>query len=143
MIQPTKSTLYNPTMWQNLEAFFRALYNLQLALEITFNPIFQFFSLVARIRPDALQPGQQAFDGPEKQLGSVAVLNIALVNNHAVNQPQRIDQNVAFAAFYLLARIIAANPPFSAVFTDWLSIIPALGCVNRPCFNRNRSRKIP
>ena len=50
-------------------------------------------------------------------------------------QPQRIYQNVALLALDLLARIIAmridAGPPFSALFTLWLSMIAAVGLASR------------
>jgi hypothetical protein len=39
---------------------------------------------------------------------------------------------VAFAAFDLFMRVKAADPPFSVVFTDWLSMIPALWCIREP-----------
>src|SRR5215207_4504208 len=46
-------------------------------------------------------------------------------------QPRRIYENVALLALDLLARIIAmridAGPPFSALFTLWLSMIAAVG----------------
>ena len=42
-------------------------------------------------------------------------------------QPERIDQDVTLASVDLLARIVAVDPPFSVVLTDWLSRIAAEG----------------
>ena len=49
---------------------------------------------------------------------------------------KRIDEDVALAAVDLLARGVAVWPPFSVVFTDWLSITPALGFRFRPTASR-------
>jgi len=47
---------------------------------------------------------------------------------------------MALLAFDLFARIIAmrinAGPPFSALFTLWLSIMAALGLASRSAFSR-------
>jgi len=53
-------------------------------------------------------------------------------------QTQRVYENVALLAFDFLARIIAmridAGPPFSALFTLWLSMMAAVGLASRsPC----------
>jgi hypothetical protein len=48
---------------------------------------------------------------------------------------------MAFAAVDLLAGIITAPPPFSAVFTDWLSMMAALGLTSRPSSCRTMPRK--
>ena len=55
-------------------------------------------------------------------------------------QTQRIYQNVALLALDLFARIIAmridAGPPFSALFTLWLSMMAAFGLAS--CSARSR-----
>jgi hypothetical protein len=54
-------------------------------------------------------------------------------------QPQRIYEYVALLALDLLARVIAmridAGPPFSALFTLWLSMIAAVGLASRSSFS--------
>jgi hypothetical protein len=49
------------------------------------------------------------------------------VHHYRKYQSERIDNDVPLAPIYLLAAVVAARPPFSVVFTDWLSMIPALG----------------
>jgi hypothetical protein len=53
----------------------------------------------------------------------------------AQQQPERIYEKVAFLALDLLSGIVAmridARPPFSALFTLWLSMIAALGLASR------------
>ena len=57
------------------------------------------------------------------------------------DQPIRIDKQVALAALDLFAPIVAASPPFCVVFTDWLSMIAALGVGWLPSFTRTAWRK--
>jgi len=56
-------------------------------------------------------------------------------------QAQRIYENVALLALDFLARIIAmrvdAGPPFSALFTLWLSMIAAVGLASRSLCSRH------
>ena len=51
-----------------------------------------------------------------------------------------IDKNMPLLALDLLARIIAmrvdAVPPFSALFTLWLSMMAAVGDASRPACSR-------
>jgi hypothetical protein len=54
-----------------------------------------------------------------------------------------VDKNVPFLALDLLARIVTmrinAGPPFSALFTLWLSMMAAVGLVSRCACSRHRS----
>jgi len=62
--------------------------------------------------------------------------------HHGVQQQtDRVDQDMSLLAFDLLARIIPgrinAGPPFSALFTLWLSITQAVGLASRPSASRH------
>jgi hypothetical protein len=46
---------------------------------------------------------------------------------------------LAFPPFDLLRPVVSPGPPFSVVFTDWLSITRALGEAYRP--SRSRSHR--
>jgi hypothetical protein len=63
------------------------------------------------------------------------------MNNGVQQKPYRIDEDVPLLAFDLFARIKAVgvnlSPPFSALFTLWLSITHAVGLVSRPIFSRH------
>jgi hypothetical protein len=63
------------------------------------------------------------------------------MHNHREQQPHGVDYDVALAAVDLLPRIEATGPPFSVVFTDWLSMMAALGVGSRPASIRVRSRR--
>src|SRR5258706_9344657 len=66
---------------------------------------------------------------------------VALDEIHAAGDTQRIYQNMALLTLDLLARIIAmridAGPPFSALFTLWLSMMAAVGLASRSAFSRH------
>ena len=63
----------------------------------------------------------------QQWLRPVAVWHIGGRDHHCQEEAEGINEEVAFAALDLFVRINAANPPFSVVFTDWLSMRPALG----------------
>jgi hypothetical protein len=57
-------------------------------------------------------------------------------------QPEGIHEDVTLPPLDLLARVIAPDPPFSVVFTDWLSRMPALGWRCRPAAARTSPRSM-
>jgi hypothetical protein len=54
------------------------------------------------------------------------------MNDDGDEQSQRIYKKMSFSPVDLLARVVTVGPPFSVVFTDWLSMIAALGSRFRP-----------
>ena len=58
-------------------------------------------------------------------------------------QPGGIHYYVALAPRYLLARVVAPRPPFSVVFTDWLSMLAALGVASLPSLGPGRAAPPP
>jgi hypothetical protein len=71
----------------------------------------------------------------EDEGGPIAILDIGRMNRGAQQQAERIYENMALLALDLLSRIVAmridARPPFSALFTLWLSMIAAVGLASR------------
>jgi hypothetical protein len=63
------------------------------------------------------------------------------MDHHGQEQAGRVDQDVPLATADLLAAVVATRPPFSVVFTDWLSRIAPLGSGSRPALIRTSSRK--
>ena len=72
---------------------------------------------------------------------TVAVLDVGSGHQRMQHQTQRIDQDVALLALDQLAGIVAmpvdVRPPFSALFTLWLSMIVAVGLASRPASSRH------
>jgi len=59
------------------------------------------------------------------------------MDDNPEQQAGGVDGDVALAAFDLLGGIIAARPPFSVVFTLWLSMTAAVGLASRPSCSRS------
>jgi hypothetical protein len=63
------------------------------------------------------------------------------MNDRVQQQPYRIDQDMPLLSLDLLAGIVTirvnAGPPFSALFTLWLSITQAVGLASRPICSRH------
>lgn len=118
---PGKRAFHHPPFGQDDEAFgdVAAFDDLDL-------PCSAFCSSGAHTRPLIATIGEDAFDereqGPrlfgQHLRGAVAILNIGGVNRHAQQEAERIDEDVALAAFDFLARIealgIEKSPPLGA-----------------------------
>ena len=77
----------------------------------------------------------------EQQKAAVAVLNVGARHQRVQHQTQRIDQDVPLLALDQLAGIeamrVGAGPPFSALFTLWLSTMQAVGLASRSACSRH------
>ena len=66
---------------------------------------------------------------------AIAVLDISGMHDRVQHQAQRVDQDMSLLAFDLFTRIVSRRidrgPPFSALFTLWLSITHAVGLASR------------
>ena len=52
-------------------------------------------------------------------------------------------RDVPLASGNPLTRVVTPRPPFSVVFTDWLSMIAALGVASRPATSGSTTRSCP
>ena len=97
--------------------------------------------LVASVGEQLLQERIHTKQGRQQQDAAVAILNVGGMNDGMQQQTQRIYQNMALLALDLFARIIAmridAGPPFSALFTLWLSMMAAVGLASRSSCSRH------
>src|SRR5436305_9115946 len=94
--------------------------------------------LVATIGKELFQERVHPEKGRKKQDAAIAILDIGRMNDGVQQQTQRVYENMALLPLDLFARVIAmridASPPFSALFTLWLSTMAAVGLASRsPC----------
>src|SRR6516164_7866623 len=72
---------------------------------------------------------------------AVTILNTSGMNDRVQQQTLHVDENMSFLAFDQFACIepvrINAGPPFSALFTLWLSMMQAVGLASRSAFSRH------
>ena len=140
LAQPGKGAFHNPASGQNHKLMkVTAFDNLHHASVLLLGPEDKSSS-VSSIRPDPSQAMKTCPHAFEDTPSSVPVLDIRRMYHHRQEQSQRVHENMPFAAFYLLAGIVAAMPPFS-VLTVWLSKTAALGVGLRPVFWRTCSRR--
>ena len=87
------------------------------------------------------QEWELAEQSGQQQNTAVAVLDIGGSHERVQHQSQRVDQDMALLALDQLAGIKAvwvdARPPFSALFTLWLSITQADGLASRSACSRH------
>ena len=140
--QPCESPLHDPPLGQHLESgdVVAAFDDLQKPAAQLLGPFDQLAG-ISSVGPDQLQPREQAGEFPQDQLGAVAILDIACMYDNRNNQAEGIDDNVPLSAVDLLPRIVTVYPPFSVVFTDWLSMTAADGVDCLPAARRTCSRR--
>jgi len=101
----------------------------------------EFTSPITGIGKELLQERVHSEQSAKQQDAAVAVLDVRSMNLGMQQQTQRVYQDMALLALDLLARIVAmridAGPPFSALFTLWLSMMAALGLASRSSLSRH------
>ena len=91
---------------------------------------------IAAIGENMAQPWEAIADRFEDIDGPVAVLNIGGMNQDEDQIAAGVSNDMPFAAFDLLARVIVQTPPLSVVLTLWLSMTSPLGEASRPSISR-------
>ena len=107
--------------------------------------VFDLAGVVARVGPDKLQPGKALADLVEDEGRAIAILDARRMDDHAQRQAFDIDEGMQLAALHLLAGVVthcvlftpARGSPFSAAFSDWLSMIAAVGLASRSSASRS------
>ena len=96
---------------------------------------------IGAIREQLAQKGELSEQGGQQQHAAIAVLHVSGGDQDAQQQPELVDQDVAFLALDQLAGIeamrIDRRPPFSALFTLWLSTMQAVGLASRAACSRH------
>ena len=95
---------------------------------------------ITAIGPDDFEATPSRTQLFDQQFAAVTVLDVGRVYDQCENQAERVDNDMTLAPKRFLARIVPSVAPFSAVLTDWLSMIPALGVGLRPFLIRTCDR---
>lgn len=139
---PSQGALDDPTVGKNDEAMQLVTFDdLQFPGAGLGDGCGCFPSLVAGIGEDALDEGKKATRTTIKdQPGAIAVLDVGRVDDDVQQETERVDKNVPFAAFDLLARVVALRidrgPPFCAPLALCASMMATVGLASRPAFSR-------
>ena len=141
--QPRQRSLNHPPAWQHLEvmAVPRALDDLQDPARHGHHPVHQL-AAVASVSPDESQAWESSYQLVDDQPRPISVLDIGRMHHHRQQQSHRIYDDVSLSTVDLLTSIMATRPPFSVVFTLWLSMIAALGVGSLPSASRTQGRSV-
>jgi hypothetical protein len=132
--EPANGALHDPATWQQHEppGGSGSFDDLDGPLADPGQGVTQLVASVATIGEDLAQPPAQGADRGQEIDGAIAILDVGGVDHQAHQVALRVGNDVALTAFDLLAGVISPWPPLSVVFTDWLSITPALGSPGAP-----------
>ena len=140
--EPGEGPFHDPALGQDDESgdIAETLDDFQRPAADASGPVDQLPS-VATVGPNQLESRETAAQFPQHELGSIAVLDVGGVDDHSQDQTEDVDHDVPLSALDFLARVVSTVPPFSAVFTDWLSMIAAEGIGCRPASTRTCRRR--
>jgi len=139
--EPREGSLDDPSTGLHDEAFhvIRALDDFEPESRRSGDGVFDLTGVVAGVGPNELQPWKALANLVKNQGCAVAILHARGVDDHAQRQAFDVDEGMHFAALHLLAGVVthsvlfipARSSPFSAAFSDWLSMIAAVGLASR------------
>jgi hypothetical protein len=145
--EPREGSLDHPSTGQHDEAFdvVGALDDFEPELRRSGDGVFNLVGVVAGVGPNEFEPWKALADLVENESCAVAIPQARGVDDHAQQQAFDVDEGVHFAAIHLLAGVVthcvlfipARGSPFSAAFSDWLSMIAAVGLASRWSVSRN------
>jgi len=99
------------------------------------------WALIGAVSKQLFQEWKLTEQRRQQNHATVSILNAGGVNDGVQQQAQRIDKNMPLLALDQFARIesvrIDVCPPFSALFTLWLSMMQAVGLASRSAFSRH------
>ena len=101
----------------------------------------EFRPLISTVGEQLLKERIKAEHGGHDIHPTVTILDVRRMNDRVQQQSYRIDEDMPLLSLDLLAGIVTiridAGPPFSALFTLWLSITQAVGLTSRPICSRH------
>lgn len=144
-VQPSDCALDEPALGQHHElSGVTAPYYLHVHLAADpLQTLSEVRPLISAVGIELQQKRIQSEQAGHQQHAAVAVLDIGGMHDSCHQQALRIDKEVPLLALDLLAAVkpgtINRRPPFSAPFTLWLSMIPAVGLASRSACSRQRT----
>ena len=141
--QPRQCSLNHPPAWQHLKLMAGpgTLDDLQDPARHGHHPVHQL-AAVASVSPDESKAWESSYQFIDDQPRTISVLDIGRMHHHRQQQAHGIYDDVSLSTVDLLTSIIATRPPFSVVFTLWLSMIAALGVGSLPSASRTQGRSV-
>ena len=110
MIEPGKGAFYNPTPWEDNEAFLviGTQDNLKMKTAMVCHPI-QELAAITTINPDEMQLLAGAAQASKQETGAIAVLDRGCGDNHRQQQSHCVNKDMTFRAIDLFAGVITPS----------------------------------
>src|SRR3954451_8131320 len=148
-VQPSYGAFDNPALRENDKPFrlIRALHDFKVhAPQDLFDRTSELRSLVSAIGVELQQKRIAREEHGHQPNAPVAILDMGGVHDRVHQQALRIDEKVTLLALDPFTRIIARRvdrgPPFSALFTLWLSMIATVGLASRAACSRHFTESV-
>ena len=145
-IEPANGTLDDPALRLDDKSFGVVATPDDLGLEVGHDigdAVGEDWPGIGAVGEQLAQEGELSEQRGQQQHTAIAVLHVGSGDQGVQQQPELIDQNVSFLALDQLAGVEAMRidrwPPFSALFTLWLSMMQALGLASRAACSRHFS----
>jgi hypothetical protein len=141
-IEPRDGAFDNPPFGQHDKAFGVVGSLDDFGFELRKNSrqrLLKFRTLIACIGQNLFQKRKKTCKLFDQKGAAVTILNIRRMHDGLKQQAAYVYKNVPLLAFDFLARVITVRivgPPFSALFTLWLSMMPRVGLAS--LFSRSR-----
>ena len=141
--KPGEGALHNPLLGKTIKPFARSE---RLTISIfTCANIFprrrETRALIATIGVELQQEWIKTEQRRHDKFAAIAILYVGGVHDGVDQQALRVDENVALLALDLFSRVVTRRinpgPPFSALFTLWLSMTAAVGLASRQTASRH------
>jgi hypothetical protein len=143
-IEPGQRALDHPSFGQDDEALdlIGALDDLDVDLSHDLaDRVAELWSLIAAIGVKRDQEGEHPKQSGKQHRAAVTILDVGGMHDRLEQKTFSIYKDMSFLALDLLACIISVRvnrgPPFSALFTLWLSMIAAVGLASREACSRH------
>src|SRR3954464_4322728 len=143
-VQPSYGAFDNPALREDDKPFrlIRALHDFKVhAPQDLLDRTSELRSLVSAIGVELHQKRIAREEHGHQPNTPVAILDMGGVHDRVHQQALRVDEKVTLLAFDPFTRIIARRvdrgPPFSALFTLWLSMIATVGLASRAACSRH------
>lgn len=143
-VEPGQGSFDDPSSWKQLEALCLVgpLDDLDRKLwHRRRGGVTELCPLIAGVGEELGQKGIFPKQRRQHKNSAVAILDVRRMDQGVQQQAYRVDQDMSLLALDLLACIIAGwidrGPPFSALFTLWLSMTHAVGLASRSTCSRH------
>ena len=142
--KPCEGAFDHPAPGQDDKTFgsIRALDDLHIHLRHDFlDGAAKLRPLIAAIGVEFQKERIEAKHRRHEQCAAITILDVGGMDDGVDQQALRVDKNVPLLALDLFSRIVTrridGGPPFSALFTLWLSITAAVGLASRATASRH------